>query len=117
MKFSCNKNSLLNEIAVAQGIISSRNTMSILSNVLLEVKEGNLSIKATDLKIGYETSIPVDMEEAGYERGLEDGRKEGIEEGRKNNSIQIAKEMKKEGMNSSLIAKLTKLSLNEIETL
>lgn len=59
----------------------------------------------------------VDMEEAGYERGLEDGRKEGIEEGRKNNSIQIAKEMKKEGMNPSLIAKLTKLSLNEIETL
>lgn len=59
----------------------------------------------------------VDMEEAGYERGLEDGRKEGIEEGRKNNSIQIAKEMKKEGMNPSLIAKLTKLTLNEIETL
>ena len=49
------------------------------------------------------------MEEAGYERGLE--------EGRKNNSIQIAKEMKKEGMSPSLIAKLTKLSLDEIETL
>ena len=65
MKFSCNKNSLLNEIAVAQGIISSRNTMSILSNVLLEVKDGNLYIKATDLKIGYETFIPVDMEEPG----------------------------------------------------
>ena len=65
MKFSCNKNSLLNEIAIAQGIISSRNTMSILSNVLLEVKDGNLYIKATDLKIGYETYIPVDMEEPG----------------------------------------------------
>ena len=65
MKFSCNKNSLLNEIAVAQGIISSRNTMSILSNVLLEVKDGNLYIKATDLKIGYETFIPVNMEDAG----------------------------------------------------
>ena len=65
MKFSCNKNSLLNEIAIAQGIISSRNTMSILSNVLLEVKEGNLYIKATDLKIGYETYIPVNMEEPG----------------------------------------------------
>ena len=51
----------------------------------------------------------VDMEEAGYERGLE--------EGRKNNSIQIAKEMKKEGMAPSLIAKLTKHSLDEIESL
>ncbi|MBP5705388.1 MAG: hypothetical protein J6X12_11955, partial [Paludibacteraceae bacterium] len=86
----------------------------------------------------YEASMKaledeVDMEEAGYERGLEDGRKEGIEEGRKegieegrkegieegrkNNSIQIAKEMKKEGMFPSLIAKLTKLSVDEIETL
>jgi len=65
MKFICNKNSLLNEIAIAQGIISSRNTMSILSNVLLEAKDGYLHIKATDLKIGYETSIPVDVEETG----------------------------------------------------
>ena len=65
MKFICNKNSLLNEIAIAQGIISSRNTMSILSNVLLEAEDGNLHIKATDLKIGYETSIPVDVEEPG----------------------------------------------------
>ncbi|MCQ2603543.1 MAG: DNA polymerase III subunit beta [Spirochaetia bacterium] len=65
MKFICNKNSILNEISIAQGIISSRNTMSILSNVLLEVFDGNLYIKATDLKIGYETSIPVAVEEEG----------------------------------------------------
>jgi len=65
MKFLCNKNSLLNEITIAQGIISSRNTMSILSNVLLEAENGKLHIKATDLKIGYETSISVDVEEPG----------------------------------------------------
>lgn len=90
-----------------------------LLRLIEKAKIGALSEKERRI---YEASLKaledeVDMEEAGYERGLEDGRKEGIEEGRKNNSIQIAKEMKKEGMNPSLIAKLTKLSLNEIETL
>ena len=90
-----------------------------LLRLIEKAKIGVLSEKEHRI---YEASLKaledeVDMEEAGYERGLEDGRKEGIEEGRKNNSIQIAKEMKKEGMNPSLIAKLTKLSLNEIETL
>ena len=98
-----------------------------LLRLIEKAKIGALSEKEHRI---YEASLKaledeVDMEEAGYERGLEDGRKEGIEEGRKegieegrkNNSIQIAKEMKKEGMNPSLIAKLTKRSLNEIETL
>ena len=98
-----------------------------LLRLIEKAKIGALSEKEHRI---YEASMKaledeVDMEEAGYERGLEDGRKEGIEEGRKegieegrkNNSIQIAKEMKKEGMNPSLIAKLTKLSLDEIETL
>ena len=90
-----------------------------LLRLIEKAKIGALSEKEHRI---YEASMKaledeVDMEEAGYERGLEEGRKEGIEEGRKNNSIQIAKEMKKEGMASSLIAKLTKLSLDEIETL
>lgn len=90
-----------------------------LLRLIEKAKIGALSEKEHRI---YEASLKaledeVDMEEAGYERGLEDGRKEGFEEGRKDNSIQIAKEMKKEGMNPSLIAKLTKLSLNEIETL
>ena len=82
-----------------------------LLRLIEKAKIGALSEKEHRI---YEASMKaledeVDMEEAGYERGLE--------EGRKNNSIQIAKEMKKEGMSPSLIAKLTKLSLDEIETL
>ncbi len=65
MKFTCNKNSILNEISIAQDIISSRNALSILSNVLLEADDNLLTIKATDLKIGFETQIPVSVEEAG----------------------------------------------------
>ncbi len=60
MKFSCEKDILLREISIAQEIISSRNSLSILSNVYLEVKENNLFIKATDLKVSFETDIRVE---------------------------------------------------------
>ena len=61
MKFVCDKAALLTEISVAQEIISSRNTLSILSNVLLDARDGFLLIKATDLKVAFETRIPVEV--------------------------------------------------------
>lgn len=60
MKFSCEKDILLKEILIAQEIISSRNSLSILSNVFLEVKENHLFIKATDLKVSFETNIKIE---------------------------------------------------------
>ncbi len=65
MKFSCERDSLLKEISIAQEIISSRNALSILSNVLLEVEGDSLLIRATDLKVSFETRIPVDVMEEG----------------------------------------------------
>ncbi len=65
MKFTCHKNVILKEISIAQDIISSRNSLSILSNVLLEAEDGTLKIKATDLKVSFETQIPVDVSQAG----------------------------------------------------
>ncbi|ADK79163.1 MULTISPECIES: DNA polymerase III subunit beta [Sediminispirochaeta] len=61
MKFTCEKNALLKEISIAQEIISTRNALSILSNVLLEADDGSLTIKATDLKVSFETRIPVEI--------------------------------------------------------
>ncbi len=65
MKFTCSKNAIVNEIAIAQDIISSKNSISILSNVLIEAENNYLIIKATDLKIGFETKIPVSVEQPG----------------------------------------------------
>jgi len=65
MKFTCNKSILLKEILIAQEIISGRNALSILSNVLLEVGHNRLTIKATDLKVNFETKIPVQVIEPG----------------------------------------------------
>ena len=61
MKFTCEKNNLTKEISIAQEIISSKNALSILSNVLIEADNNTLSIKATDLKVGFETTIPVNI--------------------------------------------------------
>lgn len=65
MRFSCDKNVILKEISVAQEIIASRNALSILSNVLLEADGDALTIKATDLKVSFETRIPVVVEAPG----------------------------------------------------
>ncbi len=61
MKFTCEKDALIKEISIAQEIISSKNALSILSNVLLEADNNSLSIKATDLKVSFETKIPVEV--------------------------------------------------------
>ena len=59
MKFTCSRDDLLKEISVAQEVISSKNSLSVLSNVLLTVAKGELTLQATDLKVGFETSLPV----------------------------------------------------------
>ncbi len=65
MKFTCERDVIIREISIAQEIISSRNALSILSNVLLEAGENTVLIRATDLKVGFETRIPADVAAAG----------------------------------------------------
>ena len=59
--------------------------------------------------------------ESGYKDGKEKGREEGREEGRKEGmkvqNIEIAKEMKKNGIKIELIKKITNLNDEEIEAL
>ena len=59
MKFTCDKHTILDEISIAQEIISSRNALSVLSNVFLEVNNNTLLIKATDLKVSFESKISI----------------------------------------------------------
>ena len=65
MRFTCDKNTFAREISLAQEIIASKNALSIMSNVLLDAREGVLSLKATDIKVSFETTIPVDTAEPG----------------------------------------------------
>ncbi|MDD3822322.1 MAG: DNA polymerase III subunit beta [Sphaerochaetaceae bacterium] len=65
MKFACQKNTLLREIVLALDFTSQRNTLSIVSNVLLETYGNTLVIKATDQKVGFSSTIPVETIEEG----------------------------------------------------
>ncbi len=65
MKFVCNKNTLLKEIILALDFTSQRNSLSIVSNVLLENYSDKLIIKATDQKVGFTSEIAVQTEEPG----------------------------------------------------
>jgi DNA polymerase-3 subunit beta len=56
---------LQKEISVAQEIISSKNVVSILSNIYLKTENDTLFIKATDNKVNFETQIPVTVMEEG----------------------------------------------------
>ena len=51
MQFEVKRDTLLRSLNFVQGIVEKKNTLPILSNVLLQLKEKKLSIVATDLDI------------------------------------------------------------------
>ncbi len=66
MKFSLNQQDLQKSLNYCQGVIEKRSTLPILSNVLLEVSNGKLTITATDLDLIFIHQIPnVDIIEEG----------------------------------------------------
>lgn len=73
-----------------------------------------------DLKYVKEYAAQVGHEE-GLQKGLQEGRQKGLQEGRKEgrkeSSLEIAKNLKTEGLDVNIIAKCTGLSVQEIEAL
>jgi DNA polymerase-3 subunit beta len=62
MKFKTNKDELLKITQNVQNAISSKTTLPILSNILLEAKKNLLKITATDLDIGISSQLPINTE-------------------------------------------------------
>ena len=65
MKIKVNKDELLTAIQVVSNIVSSKATLPILSNMLIEAKDGILKMNATDLDIGISCELPVHVFEQG----------------------------------------------------
>lgn len=65
MQFSFDKDAMTREISIAQEIITNKSAQSVLSNVLLEAKNGTLTIRATDSAVNFVTHINVDVREEG----------------------------------------------------
>lgn len=65
MKFTIEKGVFLKSLQRMQGIVEKRNTMPILSNVLLETHQGKVAITATDLEVFIKDSAEIKSSEDG----------------------------------------------------
>ncbi len=61
MKIITNKSSLLNSINIVQKAVPTKTTLPIIEGILFEAKNGKLKLIGTDLEIGIETIIDVDV--------------------------------------------------------
>ena len=65
MKFTAAREALLKPLQAVIGVVERRQTMPILSNVLIIVKDGQLSVTATDLEVELVAQTEVDSETDG----------------------------------------------------
>jgi DNA polymerase-3 subunit beta len=65
MKFTAARETLLNPLQAVIGVVERRQTMPILSNVLLIARDGQLSITATDLEVELVAETDVDTDTGG----------------------------------------------------
>jgi len=65
MKLSAARDALLKPLQAVIGVVERRQTMPILSNVLLVAKEGGLSVTATDLEVELVAEADVQVEAGG----------------------------------------------------
>lgn len=65
MKIEVGKEVLLKGLQKVQNVISSKSTLPILSNILVEAQQSKLKLTATDLDIGISCVVSVDTQEPG----------------------------------------------------
>ena len=65
MEFKIDKETFLRAMQKVQGIVEKRNTMPILSNVLIEATADAILITATDLEVGMKSSYPTTVVKEG----------------------------------------------------
>ncbi|MVN21050.1 DNA polymerase III subunit beta [Mucilaginibacter arboris] len=65
MRFIVSTSTLLKQLQAVSGALSSSTVLPILENFLFQIKDGNLTISATDLQTSMTTSLPVETDENG----------------------------------------------------
>ena len=61
MEFKIGREEIVRGLAGVQSIVERKNTIQILSNVLLKLKDGKLTVEATDLEVGLSATYPVEV--------------------------------------------------------
>jgi DNA polymerase III subunit beta len=65
MKFSVSKDKLLEGLSTVQNVVSTRTTLPILSNVLLQASDRDIRLTTTDLDVGIRGSVEAQVERTG----------------------------------------------------
>lgn len=65
MKFSVSKEKLLEGLQTVQNVVSTRTTLPILSNVLLQAADGQLRFTTSDLDVGIRAGVEANIEKNG----------------------------------------------------
>ncbi len=65
MNFVVSKSVFLKELNLIQGVVERKNTIPILSNLLLETTAGGITIKGTDLDVSITTSCEAEVKKPG----------------------------------------------------
>ncbi|MDB4921039.1 DNA polymerase III subunit beta [Mucilaginibacter sp.] len=65
MRFIVSTSTLLKQLQAVSGALSNSTVLPILENFLFEIKDGNLTISATDLQTSMTTSLTVESKENG----------------------------------------------------
>ena len=65
MHFQVGKTVLLKELNLIQGVVEKKNTIPVLSNLLIESANQQITIKATDLDVSFTTQFEADVKKAG----------------------------------------------------
>jgi DNA polymerase-3 subunit beta len=65
MEFSASKEDLVRELGLIQGIVERKNTIPILSNVLIQAEGDGVEMAATDLDVGLRCRLSAEVRKAG----------------------------------------------------
>jgi len=65
MEFTVSKQELVKELSLSQGVIEKKTTIPVLSNVLIEAREGEITLTATDLELGVRCVFPATVKRPG----------------------------------------------------
>jgi DNA polymerase III subunit beta len=65
MEFSANRDDLVRELGLIQGIVERKNTIPILANVLIEADDRGIELAATDLDVGLRCRLTAEVDKPG----------------------------------------------------
>ena len=65
MEFTVSKKDLVRELNLLASVVEKKNSIPILSNVLVEASDGKITLTATDLELGLQSECKANVKEAG----------------------------------------------------